>query len=235
MKLASILPVKNIKHTFDGDYAMLLAHLKDYYPENTNKNCYVIMDNSLIEKENAIDIIELYKAAKQCGADEIIIPDVLQDSLGTLMSLLKSYELLKEYTCDHIDIKLMAVCQGKTLEEFINCYTFLETCSYISTIGIPKIAETLHENGRPGLEDLWVDSRKNIHLLGCYTSLNEIRNYKYPSRIRSIDTCIPALLSQTSRNVWATRPDKTIDLIRDEINDLNYHTMMLQLRKERWI
>ena len=62
MKLASIVPVKQIVRTYDGDYAMLLAHMSGYYPLSANKNCYRIMDNSLIELGGAVDINTVYDA-----------------------------------------------------------------------------------------------------------------------------------------------------------------------------
>ena len=232
MKLASIVPMKNVAHTFDGDYAMLLAHLKDYYPARRNKNCYVIMDNSLIELGGAVDVETVYNAAKQCGADEFILPDVFQDADATIEKVIKSIGWL--YTNDHIgEFRLMAVCQGSTPQEFAKCFRTLEQIPEIHCIGIPKVAATLLPTGRPGLEDLWEGSPKAIHLLGCWTNLDEFRQYCRPALIRSCDTCIPALLSTHDiRDAWHDRPEKTIDLINDEIRMRPYRDIMDQLIDE---
>ena len=208
---------------------MLLAHLKDYYPERRNKNCYVIMDNSLIELGGAVDVETVYNAAKQCGADEFILPDVFQDSKATLKEVHKSIGWL--YTNNHIgEMRLMAVCQGATLDDFIDCFRQLEQIPEIHCIGIPKVAATLMINGRPSLEPLWEGCPKAIHLLGCYSNLEELLMYKKPALIRSCDTCIPALLSTHGiRSAWADRPTKTIDLINDEILWGAYGNIMDQL------
>lgn len=229
MKLASIVPMKNVAYTFDGDYAMLLAHLKDYYPERRNKNCYVIMDNSLIELGGAVGVETVYNAAKQCGADEFILPDVFQDADATIKEVTKSLGWL--YTNDHIhEMKLMAVCQGATIYDFIRCFRTLEQIPEIHCIGIPKVAATLMPRGRPALEYLWQGSPKAIHLLGCWTNLVEFTQYERPSLIRSCDTCIPALLSTKGiRSPWYDRPEKTIDLINDEILWGDYSYIMDQL------
>lgn len=229
MKLASIVPMKNVVNTFDGDYAMLLAHLKDYYPARSNKNCYVIMDNSLIELGGAVDVETVYNAAKQCGADEFILPDVFQDADATIKEVTKSIGWL--YTNNHIhEIKLMAVCQGATIDDFIRCFRTLEQIPEIHCIGIPKVAATLMPGGRPALEPLWVGSPKAIHLLGCWTNLGEFTRYQRPALIRSCDTCIPALLSTKGiRSAWCDRPEKTIDLINDEILWGPYGHIMDQL------
>ena len=229
MKLASIVPMKNVANTFDGDYAMLLAHLKDYYPKKRNKNCYVIMDNSLIELGGAVDVETVYNAAKQCDADEFILPDVFQDADATIKEVTKSIGWL--YTNDHIhEMKLMAVCQGATIDDFIRCFRTLEQIPEIHCIGIPKVAATLMPGGRPALEPLWVGSPKAIHLLGCWTNHGEFTRYQRPALIRSCDTCIPALLSTKGiRSAWCDRPEKTIDLINDEILWGPYGHIMDQL------
>lgn len=222
MKLASIVPMKNVSLTFSGQYAMLLAHLKDYYPKNYNENCYTIMDNSLIELGGAVDVETVYKAAKQCGADEFILPDAFQDKEGTILKVQDSIGWL--YTNDHIhEMRLMAVCQGKDIVEFTECFRFLESIPEIHCIGIPKVASTLLPEGRPGLEHLWKGSPKAIHLLGCWSTLEELTRYKNPAAIRSCDTCIPALLSVNGIDqCWAKRPAKTIDLVNDEIQQWAY-------------
>lgn len=235
MKLASIVPMKNVAHTFDDDYAMLLAHLKDYYPKNVNKNCYVIMDNSLIELGGAVDVETVYNAAKQCNADEFILPDVYQDADATIQTVAKSIGWL--YETEHIhEMRLMAVCQGATIADFIKCFRTLEKMPEIHCIGIPKVAATLMPGGRPALEYLWQGSPKAIHLLGCWQSLTEFERYQNPASIRSCDTCIPALLSTHDiKSAWADRPKKTIDLINDEIHWVAYSNIMSQLMHRGFI
>lgn len=223
MKIASIVPVKNIEHTFDNSYAMMLTHLKDYYPQTAiqqRNNCYRIMDNSLIELGGAVDIDQVYEAAKQCQAHEIILPDVFRDATKTRQSIYDALDKLSKKGRLY-DFRLMAVCQGSTVEEFVNCFKSLCCFPEIHTIGIPKVAETLLPAGRPGFEYLWQNCPKEIHLLGCWTSLNEMRQYKNPAAIRSCDTCIPALLTVNEKfNTWGNRPAKTIDLLQD---DISYH------------
>ena len=82
---------------------------------------------------------------------------------------------------------------------------------------------------------MWQGCSKAIHLLGCWTSLRELRKYKHPEVIRSMDTCIPALLSKTSTYVYATRPEETIDLLKDEIDFVAYRYMMHRLEEDGWI
>lgn len=224
--------MKNVAHTFDGDYAMLLAHLKDYYPKEHKRNCYVIMDNSLIELGGAVDVETVYKAAKQCNADEFILPDVFRDASATIEEVTKSIGWL--YTTEHIhEMRLMAVCQGATIEDFTRCFKALEAMPEIHCIGIPKVAATLLPEGRPGLEYLWQGSPKAIHLLGCWTNLREFCEYKHPSLIRSCDTCIPALLAVNQIScAWQDRPAKTIDLVNDRIRFCHYDDILDQLVDE---
>ncbi len=235
MKLASIVPMNNVERTFDGDFAMLLTHLSNYYPTEHSKSCYVIMDNSLIELKEAASIEATYKAASRCKADELILPDVFRDKEKTLVSVEEGLEWLsKKNLID--DFNLMAVCQGSTVEEFSHCFEILETFDEITCIGIPKVTETIHPNGRPGFEPLWENCKKDIHLLGCWTTLSELKEYKHPEIIRSCDTCIPALLSRDGiQDVWARRPAKTIDLENDFIQADIYESLLKQLKEKQFL
>lgn len=236
MKVASIVPINNIERTFDGSYAMLLSHLKDYYPQRRKgDNCYRIMDNSLIELGEAVDMKQLVEAAICCDADEIILPDVFRDYEATMASVEESLEWLIKNGY-YKQFRLMAVCQGEDRFMFERCFDRLERINEIHCIGIPKVSETLALGGRPSFERMWAGSIKDIHLLGCWTSLNEIRQYVYPEMIRSIDTCIPALNSIYGKDVWAVRTrERTIDLIRDNIDDVRYNHNMQQLKEGGWL
>ena len=231
MKLASIFPVANIEKTFNQSFAMMLAHLKEYYPECENNNCYKIMDNSLIELGGAVNIETVIEAARSCSADEIILPDVFKDGEATMALATDTLEYLRTNGLLH-EFKLMAVCQGKDKEEFEKCFSFLNNLPEIHCIGIPKVMNTIIPGGRPALEYLWERGKtsKCIHLLGCWTSLKEIFEYKNPQLIRSIDTCIPALLSKTTADPFMDRPLKTIDLINDKIREDNYEQMVYHFK-----
>lgn len=231
MKLASIVPVKQIVRTYDGDYAMLLAHMSGYYPLSANKNCYRIMDNSLIELGGAVDINTVYDAAVRCDAHEFILPDVFTKGLETVERVAKDIEYLKRMGRLH-DFRLMAVCHGGTIDEFCKCFYLLSQMPEIHSIGIPKVSRNLTKSGRPGLEELWRGSSKAIHLLGCWDSLDEFRQYKDPASIRSCDTCIPSLFAREGvRDIWGQRPVRTIDLYHDNFKDYIYNDIRDELRE----
>lgn len=235
MKLASIVPMTDVQRTFDGDYAMLLSHLSDYYVPAAfdNANCYKIMDNSLIELGGAVDMNMLVHAAMKCGANEIILPDVFCDRKGTIDSVDSSLVWLHKRNMLS-RFRLMVVCQGNNPSEFEECFRHLSQYPEIHCIGIPKVAETLLPEGRPGFEYLWQGSSKVIHLLGCWTSLSEFLKYKHPENIRSADTCIPALNSIYCKEAWDARTqERTIDLIKDKLREPDYTRITEELRRFR--
>lgn len=236
MKLASIVPVSYMEHTCDYDYAMLLAHLSEHYPENViqNRHCYKIMDNSLIECGNAMSIDDVIAAAERCQADEVILPDVLNNGVQTFLNIMSA--LRKLHKMDKIKtFRWMAVCQGKTLNDFEMCFSTLCDTPEIHCIGIPKVASRFFDIGRPGLEYLWQNCSKEIHLLGVAKNLIELTQYKHPAKIRSVDTCIPALLSQTTNYAYKDRPEKTIDLLNDTVDEYRYEYIMRLLKEDKLI
>lgn len=240
MKYASIVPVANIERTFSGDYAMMLAHLAPYYfPYVSTKqgmNCYRIMDNSLIELGEAMSIGELCRAAKMCQASEIILPDVFRDGEATYKNAKHLIRMLSLVYQNKIPFNLMAVCQGKTIEEFMECFDKLERLPEIHCIGIPKVSsELIPGEGRSGLECIWEHSSKQIHLLGIADSFQELERYKHPEKIRSVDSCLAALLSNTTDSIYGERPSRTIDLLYDTINTPNYLHILQQLKERGFL
>ena len=235
MKIASITPIKNVDKSFEGDYAMMLAHLAHYYPpkKDRNPNCYTIMDNSLIELGEAVGIEQVFKAAEKCEADEFVLPDVFMKGEDTVKKVKESIQWLKDHNVltKH---RLMAVVQGETYDELCECFKKLVELPEIHCIGIPKITSVLCEN-RAKLESIWQGCPKAVHLLGCWYSLSEIESYQNLSQIRSMDTCIPALLSQTGSDAFAMRPIETIDLIEDSIHEENYKEICSQLKARGWL
>ena len=146
MKLASIVPMKNVDLTFKGSYAMMLAHLAKYYVGvKRNKNCYTIMDNSLIELGSAVTLDQILEAAAICNPDEIILPDVFCDGVATLAKVkecineLKRKGLIGKY-------RLMVVCQGKDQAEFFRTFIELKDIPEVDCIGIPKVAEKIFKD-----------------------------------------------------------------------------------------
>lgn len=234
MKVASIVPIANIDRTCDGDYAMMLTHLANYYPkvEGRRQQCYRIMDNSLIELGNAASVERTFEAATVCEANEIVLPDVFCNCDETLREVEHSLDWLYSKR-EEKTFRLMAVCQGKNEFELARCYEKLQSYGELYCIGIPKVADKLHPLGRPGFEALWEYSKKQIHLLGCWFSLTELKQYEHPELIRSCDTCIPAILARDMiENVWTPRPKRTIDFFKDDIPALSPYDLLLSQLKE---
>lgn len=224
MQIAHIYPIKNLDYMKKQKYNMLLTHLALKYPEyraigkELSECSYTILDNSLIECGcEAIDISTVCDMAELMEVDEIILPDVFRNGCATIASAMASLEYLK-HRYDRIPFRLMAVAQGNTVENFEKCFDFFNKCEAIDTIGIPKICSRLHPKGRPYFESLWLSTTKDIHLLGLYYSFTELREYKYPYLIRSVDTCHKSFLIKEGLKWNSTRPDGfTVDLINDYI------------------
>lgn len=212
MYLAHILPVANTQLINTQRVSMALTHLVEKYPEYThifNKYPgYKILDNSLIEQGSALDIHRVLEAARMIKAQEIVLPDVLHDGEQSLDATFKAIEDIKALG-NLGTYKLMAVCQGKNVEDFAHSFKVLTTCNEVSVIGIPKLAGALQNYTRVDLESVWtgaLKSPKPIHLLGCNKSFHELVQLRCPFMIRSCDTMLLSILTATKRNVFADRP-----------------------------
>lgn len=226
MQIAHIYPINNIEYMSHQHYNMLLTHLalsnsayRDY-GKYLSCRSYTILDNSLIELQGkALGIAEVCDMAEAMNVDEIILPDVFCNKDKTIVAYKDAINYLaKRYENKRIPFKIMAVAQGATIKEFEECFRFFDTCALVDTIGIPKACTKLHPQGRPYFEYLWEESSKDIHLLGLWYSFTELKEYKKPGLIRSVDTCQKSFLIKNDLNWDSVRPDGfTVDLEEDII------------------
>lgn len=225
MRIAHIYPIANAYQMRGQKVNMLLTHLALKYPayaelckQLSSEGSYTILDNSLIECKEALSIKDVCDVAENVMAREIILPDVFQDGTATIKACEESLEYLHDRYGSEIPFNIMAVAQGKTIEEFTSCFDYLNRHAEITCIGIPKVCAKLHPQGRPYFEKLWINSNKHIHLLGLWYSFEELKRYKNPGRIRSIDTCHKAFLQKNNLSLYSVRPDGfTLDLENDII------------------
>lgn len=181
MKVATILPTAYLYLIEDRNYHMALAHLigvdKEYTQFYKNQSSlsekYVILDNGVIETKKPMPIEQLCERAQLISAHEIVLPDVYCDSFSTLQLVERAIHYVQT---QQLDIRLMAVAQGDTLEDWFNCAKELLKMP-IDTLGIPKVLT--HIAGRDArlyalmqLKDSL--SNVDVHLLGCWESPIEI-------------------------------------------------------------
>lgn len=177
---------------------------------------YVILDNGAAENDLVSDY-DLLAAAGMIHASEVVAPDVIRSSAGTI-----------KRTTNFVRVgqpryKLMGVPQGINLPEFRKCVKAFADLEEIRVIGIPRhmIATIKHKAIRIDFANWVVETypgRFEIHLLGTDpTWLAEVKHAsKYAPHIRSVDSSLPFnyaiaghRLDTTDAIVW--RPDLYFD------------------------
>lgn len=197
----------------DYDYALvhLFEEIPEYYEffvESLKRGRHVLLDNSIFELGVSFDPVKYTDWIVRLQPTEYIIPDVLEDTLGTMDSALdwkeNQMQLLKmeaPYT------KCIGVVQGRTYEELIQCYHYMD-----DVIGVDKIAISFdysyyqkvfpHPNkwmsyalGRAYTltqlnKDGVINKFKPHHLLGCALPI-EFMFYQDFDWVETIDTSNP--------------------------------------------
>lgn len=234
MNLCTIVPINQKEWMNNRPYTMLLAHLakenRSYSRWASYLNSYKIMDNSVIELGEAFTLNDLLKQASLCQVQEIILPDVFRNSKATIKLAQDCYSKI----CDspyRNKFKLMAVCHGNSREEVRETFKELDKMKFIDVIGMPKVIGSW--GNRNDYKDLYLNSKKEIHYLGCWYSFKEIIEMDdiLRKRIRSFDTCLPSLLAIQSKN-WNEERDLsyTIDLVNDNVPKKKYDKIMDDLK-----
>ncbi len=216
VKIAHESPIsifKRVQSHTDYDYALvhLFEENEQYYElfKDALKNGReVILDNSIFELGAAFDSTQFAKWINFLEPTYYIIPDVLENCLGTIDNFIK-WE--SEYG-DNLPGKKIAVAQGRTYNEFVECYKFLVT-------KVDKIAisfdysffndwATQYDMHMPTKYHEWVYGRQLLlqkmiqdsiidvnvphHLLGCGLP-QEFFEYKKYNFIDSLDTSNPVV------------------------------------------
>ena len=229
MELINIYPIKNLEYYEKQNMNMFLTHLveEDEAYRNMAKNHkgYKILDNSLIELDEAMSMKDVLNAAELIGADEVVLPDVFKNGSETIKATLNALgehkEELKKY-------KTMAVVHGETIDEWIRTFLIFSARPDIDVLGIPKVMhEQFTAHGIPGrariLNKVISLTDKEIHLLGLWEHFNELTHYHHRlTKIRSMDTSLPSLLEINHKTIFDGRSDcetQTIDLVNDIITN----------------
>ena len=197
-----------------NNYDYALVHLFETHPtyysffkQSLLQGREVLLDNSIFELGESFSPTKYAHYVKELNPTFYIIPDVLEDSEGTIKSF---HEFVSTYP--DIDSMKIGVVQGRTWQELVECYNFMsEHADYIAISFDYSWYDTVaysSREGRLGQLDRWAGGRKHFitrlreegiwndtkphHLLGCSLA-HEFRAYKSIQNIRSCDTSNPVV------------------------------------------
>lgn len=146
MLLSFITPTAYIKdYQSQGDFVLALAHLMDRHSSNKYERAIldtgqdIILDNSLFENHVPEGIDSLITKALRVNATHFFSPDILYDARATLEALNNTIYVLNQRKA--IDkIKIAAVVQASTEEEFFWLYDRYQEIPEIDLIGLSCLA-----------------------------------------------------------------------------------------------
>lgn len=234
MKAALIPPIPDLKRYGTGDFHLLLSHLlKDkryfeHYDDQRKKGAYLVLDNSAHEEGQGNDPEVLLFNAMAIRAQEIVVPDVLDDGPATVERSTEALETWFEGTSSvnrrlihDLSPALMYVPQGRNEAEWWECLQELIRIHLYVTkryqyrprfvIGLSKDYETwkggllhlLNEYLLPQVRNSYFPYNPQVHLLGwgrkCW-ALAEIA--KIHPWIRSTDSAKPFVFARGKINLW---------------------------------
>lgn len=215
MKIFHEFPISHLKRGrefTDGEYC--LPHLLDkytsyleYFTESKAQGRYIIMDNSLHELGEPYTEERLLYWLHHFKPNEFIVPDFWEDKTKTLVSAKKWIQIIYPE-----GVMPVAVVQGKSLDEALECYYILKQQGYqkiafsygadwyeeegLKYTTLPQNKFVTKAHGRyHTIKTLYdkdiIQKGDRIHLLGCNIP-QEFSWYK-DLNIESIDTSNPVI------------------------------------------
>lgn len=142
MKVAHILPAKFANMLYSTEYHLLISFIvleneqyANFYRECSEDGDYIILDNGTFEKGHPDTVPNILKAVELVRAKEVVAPDFIKDSLGTMKAV---DSFIKELGDSKISV--MAVPQGKDWNSWMECYEWMLRNPRVTRIGISIIA-----------------------------------------------------------------------------------------------
>lgn len=256
MKIAHEAPlaIMPLVRTYtDYDYA--LVHLFedeeigkpyfDFFAESLNQGRRVILDNSIFELGTAFEPLKFIDWVKKLLPTEYIIPDVFRNSEATLQKVDEWFSILEESNSMDIleNCKAIAVVQGNSFEDCVDCYKKLLSDKRIYKIAIPFDFPWYQEwTGLTNKELAFMEGRKRFmerlgrynrpstfkpfHLLGCALP-QEFEFYNHTpwlkNMIETLDTSNPVLhgflgIKYSINGLVEKNPTKMFTIMKEHSN-----------------
>ncbi len=211
MRVAHEAPLSifdKVQSVTDYDYALvhLFEESEEYYnkfKKAVDNGRYVILDNSIFELGKAFNMDDFADYVRLLKPSAYIVPDSLEDAVGTMANYLEWDELYGDLPGEKI-----GVVQGSNLDDIISCYKFMELSADKIAISFdysffqeqfPNEPTKYHSwvKGRQKLiDDLYnnniINTNKPHHLLGCGLP-QEFAHYKKYKWIDTVDTSNPVV------------------------------------------
>lgn len=196
---------------------------RNFPSEQTIKMCDSAIFHPKRDKNTYLNLFDKYQ---EMQADYGVIIDVLRDPVKTVKSAQDALNVYNSST--NYSFKLVAVAQGNTIEEFLDCYAELKTLGYEHI----AVGGLLHKRERSARymsvkdEDLLIDVLTNIRnqfqpnwlfVLGClspsrfdlFKSLNVWGDYKgWIFEYKKRDDAIKQTINKFRTNHLAHLPEK---------------------------
>jgi hypothetical protein len=240
----------------DYDYALVHLFEEDaeylkQFERAVLKGREVILDNSIFELEEAFDADKFAGWVEHLRPTWYIVPDALEDAVKTCKQMASWNE---RYS--NLPGKKIGVVQGKTYEEIVNCYKYMDS-SNVDMIAISfdysYYTESVpHPNkyvswmlGRVKLlgdllKDGVINKDKPHHLLGCGLP-QEFQYYKHADYdwLYSLDTSNPVVhgikgITYRDQGLWSKESQKLFELINSDISVEQLSIIKNNIQKFRW-
>lgn len=255
MKIAHEAPISifnAIQRATDYDYA--LVHMFEENPrywrhfrDAVINGREVLLDNSIFELGTAFDSGKYVEWINKLEPTWFIIPDVLEDTDGTIA---KFNEWMTTYDSQAYKFsKRIGVIQGKSYEDIVRCYKFIEPNVDKVAISFDFSFYSLNFEGPTHwhrlmagriatldrlLDDGIINVKKPHHLLGCSLP-QEFKHYsadklKY-EWIDSLDTSNPVVhglnnISYSENGLEDKISTKLIEYMNEEVDMVEYLTII---------
>lgn len=229
-RVAHIVPVQHLGDTEDMQYHMCLAHLvgneeyRKHFAKMAANGRFVLMDNGAAEGSQLQpeQLLEMYE---QINPTEIVLPDTLYEPGSTIQKSRNFLSLLDERGLGS-KYRVMAVPQGRTLDEWSACARVFIKDTRIDSIGVSKFLNIgthdryVRVKACNILEQLIKEYKRDtleVHLLGCDEGPLIVKTIQEAhSFVRGCDSAFAYLQAQAKVMMSLendNRPTGTIDFI----------------------
>lgn len=161
-----------------------------------HQNRWIILDNSVIELGNAVDIGMIQEAVEIVNPSCVVLPDVLENWAATVESCSVA---LEDWPLTLKSTPFLMIPQGKTLKEFIKCAEYFAENVNIKFWGVPRNLVKNIGTRRDAIKVCkLLNPARPIHMMGFSNNLaDDVLCAGDPNLgVLSIDSAVPLRINE---------------------------------------
>ena len=197
MKRVAIICPVSLQETYSTNTHLVLSQYyksipeyREFFLKRRQRGDFIILDNGAAELKKSVQGLSVIDITRELKPTLVVAPDVIYNKNATI-TLTEQFLRANWLELQDLGVKVMAVPQGETPEEWLECYKRFNSDPHVAWLGISMFYTPKFTSRLEVLKRIAPTVKKPCHLLGLWNDpfgLLEERKFDF---VQSVDTAKP--------------------------------------------